>query len=316
MIEIIFLGTGSAMPAANRNLSGTALRRNGEIFLFDCGEGTQMQFRRAGLRPGRLRCIFISHFHGDHLFGLPGMLTSLQMAGLRHGLHLFGPTGLRDYIEFHQKLCSFKLEFDLEIHEIDEAAAIPLWQTPEYHVECRPLQHRIFTVGYAVVEAPRPGKFHDERANLLGVPYGPERGKLQQGESVRLAGGRVVHPHEVLGPPRPGIKIAYCLDTSPCPGQEQLAHHADALIADATFPSAEKNWALQTGHSTPADAAQIAKKCDVQKLFLTHFSGTLQEEELPAHRDEARAIFTNSIVATDLARYMIYPKSDAHNEQS
>jgi ribonuclease Z len=307
MIDIIFLGTGSAMPTPNRNLSGVALLRKGEIFLFDCGEGTQTQFRRAGLRQGKLRYIFISHFHGDHLFGLPGMLTSLQMAGLRNQLHLFGPQGLQDYILFHKKLCSFTLEFPLHIHEVQESTAEILWRTPEYCIEWQPLQHRIFTAGFALVEMPRPGKFDVARAHALGVPNGPERGRLQNGESVKLADGRTVHAHEVLGPARPGMRIAYCIDTAPCHGQERLAQNADALIADATFPSAEREWALQTGHSTASDAAQIAKKCSVQKLFLTHFSGTLSETDLVAHGEEARAIFPNSIVATDLSRFMIYP---------
>ncbi len=305
MIELVFLGTGSAMPTAQRNLSGTALRRNGEIFLFDCGEGTQMQFRRAGLRPGKLRHLFISHFHGDHLFGLPGLLTSLHMAGLRHELHLYGPRGLRDYIQFHQKLCGFTLEFQLCLHEISDTTETTLWTAPEYRVEWQPLQHRIFTAGFALVETPRLGKFDVERANHLGVPDGPERGRLQRGESVQLASGKMIHPHEVLGPPRPGMKIAYAVDTSPCAGQEYLAQNADALIADATFRSAEGAWALQTGHSTSAQAAQVAKKCGVQTLFLTHFSGTLTEADLLAHGEEARAIFPNSIVAGDLSRFAI-----------
>ncbi|MGH7495847.1 MAG: ribonuclease Z [bacterium] len=305
MIDIVFLGTGSAMPAPQRNLSGVALLRQGEIFLFDCGEGTQMQFRRAGLRPGRLRHIFISHFHGDHLFGLPGLLTSLQMAGLHKEVHLFGPRGLDQYIHFHRSLCSFTLEFPLHVHEIEEWTEKVLWKTPEYQIEWQPLQHRIFTAGFTLIEALRPGKFDVERAHQIGVPDGPERGKLQNGEHVKLADGRIVHPHQVLGPPRPGVKIAYTLDTSPCIGQDKLAHNADALIADATFPSAEKEWALQTGHSTAADAAQAAKKCNVQKLFLTHFSGTLNEADLVAHGEEARTIFPNSIIATDLSRFTI-----------
>jgi ribonuclease Z len=310
MVEIVFLGTGSAMPAPQRNLSGVALLRKGEIFLFDCGEGTQMQFRRAGLRPGKLRHIFISHFHGDHLFGLPGLLTSLQMAGLRNPVQLFGPKGLRDYILFHQKLCSFALEFPLHLHELQESSASILWRTPEYHIEWQPLQHRIFTAGFALVEAPRPGKFDVERAQALGVPNGPERGKLQQGESVKLVEGREIHPHEVLGPPRPGLKISYTVDTAPCPGQEKLAQDADALIADATFPSSEKEWAVQTGHSTPAEAALVAKKCRVHTLFLTHFSGTLSDADLVAHGEEARITFPDSIIATDLSRFTIECKAE------
>ncbi len=308
MIDLVFLGTGSAVPLSHRNLSGTALLRKGEIFLFDCGEGTQMQFRRAGLKPSKLRYIFISHFHGDHLFGLPGLLTSLQMANLRQDVHLFGPKGIAEYIRFHQALCSFGFDYTLRIHEIDEHTPPTIWQTPEYHIEWQPLQHRIFTLGFALIEGPRPGKFDAQRADGLGVPNGPERGKLQSGESIVLANGAQIHPQQVLGPPRAGLKIAYCIDTSPCTGQEQLARNADVLIADSTFPSSEQKWAHQTGHSTTTDAAEVAKRCNVQQLFLTHFSGTIGPTDLPALAEEARAIFPNTIAATDLARFKILPK--------
>lgn len=308
MIDLIFLGTGSAVPLSHRNLSGTALLRNGEIFLFDCGEGTQMQFRRAGLKPSKLRYIFISHFHGDHLFGLPGLLTSLQMANLRQEVHLFGPKGIAEYIRFHQALCSFGFDYDLHIHEIEPHTPTIIWQTPEYRIEWQPLQHRIFTLGFALIEAPRPGKFDVQHADALGVPYGAERGKLQSGESIVLANGTHIHPQQVLGPPRPGVKIAYCIDTSPCAGQAQLAQNADALIADSTFPASEQTWAHQTGHSTSTDAAEAAKRNGVQQLFLTHFSGTIGPTELPTLAEEARAIFPNAITATDLARFKILPR--------
>lgn len=310
MIDLLFLGTGSAVPTSHRNLSGVALQRQGEIFLFDCGEGTQTQFRRAGLKPGKLRYIFISHFHGDHLFGLPGLLTSLQMAGLQQEVQLFGPKGLAEYIRFHQNLCSFGFDYALRVHEIEEQTPPVIWQAREYHVEWRPLQHRIFTLGFALIEAQRPGKFDTQRADALGVPNGPARGKLQSGESITLADGKVIHPQEVLGPPRAGLKLAYCVDTSPCAGQEQLAHEADALIADSTFPASEQEWAHQTGHSTTADAAEVAKRSGTRRLFLTHFSGTIGPTELPKLEEEARAIFPQTVAATDLARFKIFPRAE------
>ncbi len=308
MIDLIFLGTGSAVPLSHRNLSGAALLRHGEIFLFDCGEGTQMQFRRAGLKPGKLRYIFISHFHGDHLFGLPGLLTSLQMANLQHELHLFGPKGLAEYIRFHQTLCSFGFDYALHIHEIEQHTPAIVWQAAEYHLEWQPLQHRIFTLGFALIEASRPGKFDVQRADALGVPDGPERGRLQSGESIVLANGLQIHSQQVLGPSRPGIKIAYCVDTSPCAGQVRLAQNADALIADSTFPAGEQKWAHQTGHSTAKDAAEVAQSSGVRQLFLTHFSGTIGPAELPSLAEEARAVFPNTIAATDLARFKILPR--------
>lgn len=305
MIDLVFLGTGSAVPMAHRNLSGTVLVRNGEIFLFDCGEGTQIQFRRAGLKPSKLRHIFISHFHGDHLFGLPGLLTSLQMANLRQEVHLFGPQGIVEYIHFHQTLCNFGFDYTLRVHEIGPNTPAIVWQTPEYHIEWQPLQHRIFTLGFALIEAPRPGKFDARKAEALNVPNGPARGKLQSGESIALANGTQISPEQVLGPKRPGLKIAYCVDTVPCEGQMRLAQNADALIADSTFPASERQWAHQTGHSTTHDAAEVARANNVRQLFLTHFSGTIGPTEVPALAEEARTIFPNTVAATDLARFKI-----------
>ncbi len=305
MLEVIFLGTGSAAPINDRNLSSTAVIRQGEIFLFDCGEGTQMQFRKAGLRPGKLRYILITHLHGDHLFGLPGLLTSLHMAGCHQQLELFGPVGIAEYMRLHQQLCQFTLNYPLAIHEISETTATVLWKTTEYHIEWQPLSHRIFTAGFALIEALRPGRFEVAHADQLGVPNGPERGRLQRGESIVLSNGRRVHPEDVLGPPRPGLKLAYSLDTVPCAGAEKLAANADLLIADSTFPHVDVEHAHATGHSTATDAAHLARNAGARRLLLTHFSGRLRQEDLPALVEEAQAIFPNSAAATDLARFII-----------
>jgi ribonuclease Z len=308
MIEVVFLGTSSAVPTNDRNLSGVVLIRAGEIFLFDCGEGTQMQFRKAGLRPGKLRYIFISHLHGDHLFGLPGLLTSLHMAGCHQPIHLFAPVGITEYMQVHQRLCQFTLGYPLQIHEISDATPPIIWRSAEYHIEWQPLSHGIFTAGFALAEASRPGRFNLAHAEKLGVPNGPERSRLQRGESIVLSNGRRVSPEEVLGPPRPGVKIAYCVDTQPCAGAEQLARNADALIADSTFSAADAEHARETGHSTATEAAELARRCGVRQLFLTHFSGRLRQEDLPALVAEAREIFPNSTAATDLARFVIIPQ--------
>ncbi|MCI0694002.1 ribonuclease Z [candidate division KSB1 bacterium] len=308
MIEVVFLGTGAAAPINERNLSGTAVIRQGEIFLFDCGEGTQMQFRKASLRPGRLRYIFITHLHGDHLFGLPGLLTSLHTAGCHQQVELFGPVGIGEYIRFHQQLCQFALGYTLQIHEISASTPAVLWRSDEYHVEWQPLEHGIFTAGFAFVEADRPGRFDVSRAEQLGVPNGPERGRLQRGESIVLPNGRRVHPEEVLGPPRPGVRIAYCLDTVPCVGVEKLADHADLLIADSTFSAADTEHAHESGHSTAVDAAELARKSGARQLLLTHFSGRLRQEDLPALVAEARTVFPNCSAATDLTRFIVMPR--------
>jgi len=308
MIEIIFLGTGAAAPINDRNLSGTAVIRQGEIFLFDCGEGTQMQFRNAGLRPGKLRYILITHLHGDHLFGLPGLLTSLHMAGCHQQIELFGPVGIAEYMRLHQQLCQFTLNYPLQIHEISATTTMVLWQTAEYRIEWQPLSHRIFTAGFALVEAVRPGRFEVARADQLGIPNGPERGRLQRGESIILPNGRRVHPEDVLGPSRPGLKLAYGLDTVPCVGAEKLAANADVLIADSTFPHVDVEHAHETGHSTATDAAHLARNAGARRLLLTHFSGRLTRDDLPALVEEARAIFPYSAAATDLAGFVVVPQ--------
>lgn len=310
MLDVIFLGTGAAAPINDRHLSGTAVVRQGEIFLFDCGEGTQRQFRQAGLRPGKLRYIFITHLHGDHLFGLPGLLTSLHMAGCQQQVDLFGPAGIAEYMRFHERLCQFALGYPLQIHEIAAETPTVLWRSAEYHVEWQPLMHGIFTAGFALVEASRPGRFEVARADQLGVPDGPDRGRLQRGESLVLANGHRVHPSDVLGPPRPGLKIAYCLDSVPCAGAEKLAANADVLIADSTFPGADAEHAHATGHSTATDAAQLAQKCGVRQLVLTHFSGRLTPDDLPALATEARMIFPNSSTAADLTRLKVNPREE------
>jgi ribonuclease Z len=167
-----------------------------------------------------------------------------------------------------------------------------------------------FILGFALVEADRPGRFDVNRAEQLGVPNGPERGRLQRGETIVLPNGRCVHPEEVLGPPRPGVKIAYCLDTMPCAGAEKLAANADLLIADSTFSAVDTEHAHESGHSTAADAAELARKCGARQLLLTHFSGRLRQEDLPALVAEARAIFPNSGPAVDLAQLKIIPSDE------
>ncbi len=305
MIEIVFLGTGSAIPTRYRNLSGTALIRQGEIFLFDCGEATQIQFRKARLKPGRLSRIFISHFHGDHIFGLPGLLTSLQMADCQQDIHLYGPHGLADYMKFHQELCRFVLKYPLHIHEVPDEVDEMVWEEDGFKIVCRALEHRMRCLGWAIVEHPRPGKFHVEKADALGVPIGPERSRLQAGEAVRLPDGRVIQPEDVVGPPRRGHHVAYCVDTTPCEGTVALAKGADLLIHDATFSSEESDWAHRTGHSTGQDAALMAQKAGVRQLALTHLSGRFMPRDEKRLLKEAQKIFRNTLLARDLMRIRI-----------
>ncbi len=305
MLEIVTLGTGSAVPTRFRNLSSTAVIRKGEIYIFDCGEGAQIQLRKAGLRPGRIKKILISHFHGDHIFGLPGLLTSLQMAECTQEITIYGPQGVRQYVEFHQKFSGFTLSFPLHFVEVpDDHNAMEINETG-LKISCLPLHHRTRSLGWALKEAGRPGKFDTATAEKLGIPAGPLYGHLQNGESVRLPDGRVIRPEAVVGEKRPGLHFAYCLDTAPCDNSVILAKNADVMIHDATFYSKNEELAALSGHSTVVEAAQIAVRAGVKKLILTHFSARILPEEENEMLAEAHAIFPKVEIARDLCRFRV-----------
>ncbi|KAA3616215.1 MAG: ribonuclease Z [Calditrichaeota bacterium] len=305
MIEIITLGTGSAVPTRFRNLSATAMFRNGDIYLFDCGEGTQIQLRRAGLRPGRLKKIFISHFHGDHIFGLPGLLTSLQMAECSQQITLYGPEGLRSFVEFHKSFSGFTLNYPLEIVEVENSSSAGEFKEKGLTIKCLPLKHRMRNLGWAIIEDDRPGKFNAVRAKELNIPSGPLFSKLQNGDDIILDDGTKIFSKEVVGPKRKGHHVAYCLDTAPCDASIELARNADILIHDATFFSKNDKMAAISGHSTVAEAAEIAARADVRKLILTHFSARTVPEDEEQMLAEAQLHFPNVEIARDLGRYSI-----------
>lgn len=305
MFHIVFLGTGAAIPTRFRNVSCSAMVWNGEIFLFDCGEATQIQLRKAKLKPGRITRIFISHFHGDHLFGLPGLLTSMHMGGCRQTVHLYGPQGLSDYLSFHQQMSKFMLRFPLQIHEVPDSSEVFSWREDGFEIQCRPLAHRMRCLGWAIVEDPRPGKFNVVKAEALRLPHGPARRRLQNGEAVQLADGRTITPEMVLGPARRGHHLAYCVDTAPCENTIHLARGADLLIHDATFDPGEEKSALDTGHSTVIHAAEMAKCAGVRYLALTHISGRYMPHDEPGLLDAARSVFSQTLLAHDLHQISI-----------
>ncbi len=305
MFEITFLGTGSAVPTGLRNLSGTALTRQGEIFLFDCGEGTQMQLRRARLKPGRIRHICITHFHGDHLFGLPGLLTSLHMAGCKQTIFLYGPAGLGEFVRFHQNFAQFELGYPLVINEIPAGSEKIVWPYEGFDLIAMPLQHRMTAYGFALREHARPGKFDEKKATALGIPFGPERRTLIAGEPLTLPDGRIVHPEEVVGPERPGLRLAFCLDTSPCEAAVELGRNADLLIHDATFAHGDEELARVSGHSTATQAAEIARRAGARSLALTHLSSRITPQDEQAFLRPAQDIFPGAFLARDLLRIKI-----------
>lgn len=294
--RVVFLGTGSGKPMPHRNVASVAFFRDGELYLFDCGEATQIQLSRSSLRPGALEAIFLTHFHGDHVNGLPGLLGSLTLNRRERSLDLFGPTGLDRWLETLRDLRILWPGFPLEVHENDTPGQV--MRGDDFTIEVAPLSHRVETWGYAFLEDARPGRFDLERAKELGIPPGPRYGQLQSGNTVELDDGRTITPDQVLGPPRPGLKVVYVSDTTPCEAAVDLAEGADLLIHEATYPAGEESRARERGHSTAADAARCAQKAGAHRLILTHISQ--KYVDLDEFVRPARDIFPETDVARDL----------------
>jgi ribonuclease Z len=302
-MRVIPLGTSSGKPTLKRNVSALAMAREGEWLLFDCGEGTQTQIIRAGLSPNRLAAIFITHLHGDHFNGLPGLLSTMGMDGRERPLTLVGPPGIREYLDTLARLKVLWVNYPLDVQEysrkdLPEDNLTVVFETSAYTVSTIALDHRIFALGYRMSEKPRPGKFNVEQAHELGVPTGPLFGRLQNGHAVTLPDGRVVRPEDVLGETRQGKSAVYCLDTRPCAASVELARDVDLLIHEATYTQDFTEEARHYGHSTAAQAAEIARAARARALLLTHFSSRFPDA-LPL-LEEARGVFPQTMLAQDL----------------
>ena len=267
--------------------------------MFDCGEGTQIQMSRSSLRPGALEAIFLTHFHGDHVNGLPGLIGSLTLNQRERPIDVIGPVGLQHWFDCLKELNILWPSFTVRVHEIDEPGVV--YRHDDFDVYARPLRHRVDTWGYALSEKDRPGRFDVDAARELGIEPGPMFGRLQRGETIELDDGRQISPEQVLGAPRPGFRLAYCADTQPCDQAVKLAKNADLLVHEATYPAGEEKLAHRRGHSTAADAAKCAKEADAQRLVLTHISQRFTH--LERIRDGAAEIFPATEVARDLDEF-------------
>ena len=294
-LRIIFLGTAGSVPTQKRSLPSMVIQRKGEQIMFDCGEGVQRQIIRAKTGFHKKMKVFISHMHGDHVLGLPGLLQTMAMLDRQKKLDIYGPPGIKRFLEDVRETVQFVLTFPVEIHEIYEVGVVCKEQ--EYTVQAVRANHVIPNVAYAFVEKPRPGKFYPEKAKALGVSEGPFWSKLQHGHKVTLPDGRVVKPEEVTGVPRTGRKIVYTGDTRPFKGFAKFAANADLLIHDATFDEELTERAEEDGHSTPSQAARDAKKAKVKRLILTHISA--RYEDTSGLLKQAQKIFRNTQVAED-----------------
>jgi ribonuclease Z len=302
-MEVVILGTSSAAPTLRRWLSGTALLRDGEVLLFDCGEGTQFRFMKADLPRRKFGKIFITHLHGDHVFGLGGFISTMNLGQRDIPLDIYGPKGIRRFVDF---MTTFprptKLGFEIRVHEIPIDHKGIVCEEDEYVVLCTPLDHTIPAFGYRFQERDLPGRFDADKADALGVPFGPERGRLQRGEPITLPGGRLVRPEELIGPPRPGKSIAYITDTGFSINAKQLAEGVDLLIHEATFGDELLDMALARKHSTIRHAATIARGAKVRKFVATHFSTRYDGPSMAQLEAEGRDVFPDLIMAHDLIR--------------
>jgi ribonuclease Z len=291
-LDIVFLGTSASAPTAQRAPAALLVRRGGDKLLFDCAEGTQRQLMRSTLGLPDLPEIFLTHFHGDHFFGLPGMLKTFSLRQREVPLTIYGPAGLRDLYKSLGRLIG-KLSYPVELEEVRPGDAL---ERDDYRFLVFPVHHGVSAVGYAVAEEDRPGEFDAASADALGIPFGPERGALQRGESVTLDDGKVLTPDAVLGAARPGRRIVIPGDTAPVETVRILAEGADVLIHEATFLEDERDRAADTLHSTALQAAEVARDAGVRLLALTHVSPRYFGPELAR---EAREVFPATVVPKD-----------------
>jgi ribonuclease Z len=300
-LRLVFLGTAGAVPTIDRAPSGLLVIRGGERLLFDCGEGTQRQLMRSvGL--ARIDRVFITHLHGDHFLGLPGLLKTLGLMGREEPLELYGPPGLEEILQVSHRLFG-RFSYPLEVNEVGPGVVI---DTPAYQITATRTDHGLPSLAWCLHERPRPGRFHPEKAIALGVQPGPDFRHLQLGESLVLASGAVIEPEQVMDEARGGRSIVITGDTRPAESVVALSHRATVLVHDATFTESERSRALETRHSTAHEAAGVATRAEVRLLVLTHVSSRHGRRELLA---EARAVFRPTLLPDDLDHLVVpYPE--------
>jgi ribonuclease Z len=306
-MELTFLGTGSAMPTRQRNVSAVVLRlpERRELWLFDCGEATQHRLLATPLRPPQIRRVFVTHLHGDHLYGLPGLLTTLSMLGVETPVDVHGPPGLKRFVDAALGVSQSWCTFELRVHELAPEGELA---DGDLTVRWLPLVHGVPCFGFRVAERERTGRFDVERATALGVPAGPAFGRLKDGGEVTLPDGRVVRGAELTGPAVPGRVVTVLGDTRPCDAGVELARGADLLVHEATFGESRRQMATERGHSTAAEAAGVAARAGARRLVLTHFSARYQlggPETVETLLAEARAVFPATEAAHDHAVFAI-----------
>jgi ribonuclease Z len=297
-LHITLLGTAASVPTASRGTSATLIACGRQRWLVDCGEGTQRQLLRSGVGLTEIDLILLTHLHGDHYLGLPGLLKTYGLRGREHPLRIIGPTGLERLFATLNPIIG-RLPFRVDLDERLPTRGEPVWEGEEGRIVPFATRHSVPSMGYAVMEDDRPGVFDVAAATGLGVTPGPDFGVLQRGGEVTTPAGRIVRPDEVLGATRMGRRVLLTGDTEPCGTTLDLADGASVLIHEATFLDADRERARETRHSTAREAAVLAREADVDLLVITHLSSRCLPRDI---RDEARAIFPRTVVGRDFDR--------------
>ncbi|MCP3032635.1 ribonuclease Z [Halobacillus sp. A1] len=304
-MELFFLGTGSGVPSKDRNVSSLALRlleKRGTTWVFDCGEATQHQILNTNIRPRRIEKIFITHLHGDHIYGLPGLLSSRSFQGGETPVTVYGPSGLKSFIEISLHVSGTRLKYPLFVEEVEEGL---LFEDDSFKVEAVKLQHGLESFGYIIHEKDKLGELLPERLKELGVNPGPVYQTIKQQETTRLDDGQIIHRKDVLGPPKKGKRLAILGDTRYLPELKEKLSGLDVLVHEATFASDEEAMAYDYYHSTVKQAATLAAQSGVKELILTHLSSRYHGELIKELEQEAQDIFPNTTLAFDFYQHKI-----------
>lgn len=301
IMEVFILGTGGMMPLPNRHLTSVLMRREGELFLFDCGEGTQVALRKLNLKWKKISKIFISHTHADHITGLPGILMLSSQVERSEPLTIVGPPKIREYVDSSRQVLDMYVNYDIVVEEIEQPQNKNIiFEDSEIIIKSIPLNHSKVCVAYVMEEKDRPGVFFPEKAKELNIPCGPMWSKLQNGEDVLLDDGRIIKPNDVMGEPRKGRKFSFVTDTAYVPEIAEELEGSDLLICEGMFDKSLQASAKEKKHLTAQQAAQIAKKAgNIKKMGLIHYSPRYTDRELKQLLNEAKEIFPETFLCRD-----------------